>query len=430
MKLINIFLPLFLYQHILSNVYYFKLREVELDYVVNDRNVYDFIKYRKELIEQSQRPLLKKFSYLKPNFVKDIRSYWISNLIRVDFEPEIIHFIKNILDQDDLNNIVNIFEEKHYYLNYTMNNNINVNNYNWGIDKIKISNMWEQGYTGKGVVVSNIDTGVRYTHERVFKNYRGTIMGTNHYNWYDPYDHLIYPTDNNGHGTHVMGTIIEIAKDSWWIGSKGCGRFSCSTRELIESAEYLMCPTKIDGGSPDCEYRPHIINNSWGGGQGDDWFDDIIRNWLTVGIIPVFAAGNSGPNCSTVNSPSDSLVDVLSVCATDINDNIAVFSSRGPSTNRVYNKPDICAPGVDIYSSWIDDDFSYKTISGTSMATPHITGVIALLLQRDMSLRYDYGRLKQELYNMVETNLVETDNSCGDSFVFPNNYYGYGRFTF
>jgi subtilisin family serine protease len=428
MKLLNIFLPFLLYQHIISNVYYFQLREIELDYVVNPRNVVDFIKYRRELTSQSQRQLLKKFSYLKPNLIQDIRSYWISNLIRVEFNKDFVPFIKNIFDTDDLNNIVDVFEEKQYYLNYTLNDNYE--NSNWGFDKIKVSKMWQQGYTGKNIIVSNIDTGVRYTHERLYRNYRGSKMNSNNYNWYDPYYDTQYPTDENGHGTHVMGTTIEIAKDAEWIATRGCGKISCSTRQLLESAEYLMCPTKLDGSAPDCNMRPHIINNSWGGGQGDNWFNDIIRNWLKVGIIPVFAAGNSGPACSTTNSPSDSSVNVLSVCATDINDNIASFSSRGPTTNGVKFKPDICAPGVNIYSSWIDSDNSYISISGTSMATPHISGVIALLLQRDMSLRYDYPRLQNLLYNMVETNLKQTDNRCGPSYVFPNNYYGYGRFSF
>ena len=428
MKLVNLFLPIFLYQTIISNVYYFQLREIELDYIVNPSNVYDFVNYRREITMNSQSNLYKKFNLFRPYFVKDIKSYWISNLLRVEFDPEFISSIHYVLEEDDMLDIVNIFEEKHYYLNYTLNDM--EENSNWGFDKINVKKMWEQGFTGKNVIVANIDTGVRYTHERLYNNYRGTKMGTNDYNWLDPYYNDKTPTDTNGHGTHVMGTTIEVAKDAQWIASRGCGKFSCTTRELLESAEFLLCPTKLDGTNPNCEFRPHIINNSWGGGQGDDWFDDVIRNWLRVGIIPVFAAGNSGPNCGTINSPSDSSVNIFSVCATDINDNIASFSSRGPTKNGVRNKPDICAPGVNIYSSWIDSDKSYKTISGTSMATPHISGVIALLLEKDMSLRYDFPRLQSLVYSMVTTDLKETNNDCGSSKVFPNNYYGYGRITF
>jgi len=429
MKLHNFLLPLLFLNNYYTYVLYFQFRDTEPEQLLTlDRdNIYEYIENRKQYTLNVQSNVYNKLSNYRPLYVQNLQSFWISNLLRVELSNK--HLFDKIFEYTDLNDVINIFEEKHYFMNYTVNEH-NIYNTNWGFDKINVMKMWNKGYTGKNIIVSNIDTGVRYTHERLYNNYRGNVMRTNDYNWYDPYYNDLTPTDTNGHGTHVMGTTIEVAKDSLWMASRGCGKFSCTTRELLESSEFLMCPTKLDGTNPNCEYRPHIINNSWGGGQGDDWFDDVIRNWLRVGIVPVFAAGNSGPGCSTVNSPSDSVVNVFSVCATDINDNIATFSSRGPTKNGVRYKPDICAPGVDITSSWIDNDKSYKTISGTSMATPHISGVIALLLEEDISLRYDYERLQNKVYEMVNTNLKPTNNACGSSTVFPNNYYGYGRFTF
>lgn len=429
MNISKLFALLFILNCVYGKYYYIHLRSPELSEVHDLSSTMGISNYIQDLRRSrfdSQRGVIRTLKYYP--YLNDVKQYWISNLVRVYIPPQydenyIISVLRYIHNYD----VIDVFEEKNYNVTIPISQHETNIQENWGVDKIGVRKYWEQGYTGKDIVIANIDTGVRYTHERLLSQYRGTDSRSHDYNWVDPYNDSNEPDDTNGHGTHVMGVMVEVAKDAKWIAAKGCGRFSCTTRGLLESAEYLMCPTKLDGSSPNCEMRPHIINNSWGGGQGDTWYDDIIQNWIRVGIVPVFAAGNSGPQCSTTNSPSDSRQDVLSVCATDINDNLATFSSRGPTANGVEYKPDICGPGVDIYSAWIDSDRSYKTISGTSMATPHVSGVIALLLEKEPELRYDYGRLKSKLYEMVSTDLKKTDETCGRSSVYPNVYYGYGR---
>jgi subtilisin family serine protease len=224
---------------------------------------------------------------------------------------------------------------------------------------------------------------------------------------------------------------IGISYDASWIAARACS-VSCSSSALLRSAEFLLCPTRLDGTRAECEKRPHIINNSWGGGNNDPWFNDVINAWINAGIVPVFAIGNSGPGCNTANSPGD-YINVLSVGATDINDKIAYFSSRGSVVGTNIIKPDISAPGVNIRSAWIGQTNSYNSISGTSMATPHVSGIIGLYLESDESLRYDYNRLKEILYTSSYKRLGEPEGeqSCGNTRydVYPNNYYGYGRLS-
>jgi len=306
---------------------------------------------------------------------------------------------------------------------------------------IKAPAVWSSGITGTGIVVANIDTGVRYTHVSLQSSYRGTKTGSHDYNWYDKTrSSTFYPSDGHGHGTHAMGIAvgsaeigIGVAYGATWIAAKGCGTSSCSSADLLGSGEFLVCPTRLDGRDPDCTKAPHVINNSWGGGQGDDWYRGIIETWRAAGIIPVFAAGNSGPNCTTNGSPGDN-DNVISVGATDSSDRLSIFSSRGPSVpgDGIANqKPDLTAPGVDIRSAWHTGDNDYRIISATSMATPHVTGTVALMLQVNPRLTYT------QVYDILTTQSERSTlgvpiggtTTCGDKpyNVFPNYHYGYGR---
>lgn len=312
----------------------------------------------------------------------------------------------------------------------------------WNIDLIHAPDVWEMGYTGEGVVVANIDTGVRYTHEALVGSYRGNNGdGTfsHDYNWYDPTMNLPAPADNVGHGSHTMGTMvggdglgpsaddIGVAPGARWIAAKGCGVIFCSEFRLIASAEWVLCPTRVDGSDPDCSKAPDIVNNSWGGSGGDNWYLTYVRSWLAAGIAPVFSIGNSGPNCGTAGSPGDYNL-VAAVGATGDDDVLADFSSRGPGGFRPL-KPDIVAPGSSVRSSVGSGDSAYAIFSGTSMAAPHVSGTLALLL----SAKPNTGLVK--LANALRLGTV-TDlgsppgpQSCGTrSFdQYPNEIYGWGR---
>jgi subtilisin family serine protease len=196
-----------------------------------------------------------------------------------------------------------------------------------------------------------------YTHEALRDNYYGD------YGWFDPYEMSDFPIDNNGHGTHVTGTMvgnkgIGVFPQGKWMACKGCFSNTCDTSALILCAQFITCPTMPDMTARNCSKAPHVVNNSWGSTVGGlTWFDVVIEAWHEAGIIPVFSAGNAG-------SPGDR--DVISVGATTSNETIAYFSSRGPSIDGKL-KPEVSAPGHLILSSYSVNDESYAIASGTSM---------------------------------------------------------------
>ena len=312
----------------------------------------------------------------------------------------------------------------------------------WNVQQINADEVWAAGITGEGIVVATIDTGVRFTHEALVEHYRGNLgngIFQHDYNWFDPVMNLPAPADNSGHGTHTMGTMvggdgpgpfsedIGVAPGATWIAAKGCGLLFCSDFRLIESAQWVLCPTRVDGSDPDCSKAPHVVNNSWGGSGGDAWYQTYIRAWLMAGIAPVFSIGNSGPDCSTTGSPGDYNL-VVGIGATNIDDVLSTFSSKGPGDYR-WLKPDFVAPGENVRSAISIGDNTYAVLSGTSMAAPHVSGTIALLLSVDP----DLGPL--QLYNALRSTTVTTLGvppapiTCGDiSYdVFPNPIYGWGR---
>lgn len=265
----------------------------------------------------------------------------------------------------------------------------------WGIQAIGADRVWRDfGVRGAGVVVGTIDTGVKWTHAALATSYRGGLYdssGNRHSgNWFDATG--LYPNspdDNNGHGSHTMGTLaggvgdgsgesIGVAPGARWIAAKGCGATSCSATHILAAAEWMLAPYPLGGssaqGNPDL--RPHVVNASWGGDGGSLWFEGMVNSWRAAGILPVFAAGNRGPNASTILSPAD-YAGSFAVGALDATGAVASFSGRGPSLVTGETKPDLVAPGVAIRSAALDG--GYTELSGTSMAAPHAAGCAALI---------------------------------------------------
>jgi subtilisin family serine protease len=295
----------------------------------------------------------------------------------------------------------------------------------WGQAKIGAPSVWSSGNAGQNVVVATIDSGVRGTHEALRNNFRGS------YGWYDAVSLASTPYDNNGHGTHTMGSIvgangIGVAPNATWMACKGCSATSCPQSTLLACAQFVLCPTDSSGNNRNCSKAPRVVSNSWGGGRGLTYFQSAINAWSAAGIIPVFANGNSGPDCSTDVSPGDA-ANVIAVGASDSNDALGSFSSRGPGANGLV-KPDLTAPGVSIRSAWNTDDVTYKTYSGTSMAAPQVAGAIALLLSAKPTL--GFNDVKAALGNTaVKTGLAPSGGVCGGTSdsQFPNNQFGFGR---
>jgi subtilisin family serine protease len=297
----------------------------------------------------------------------------------------------------------------------------------WGLQNIQVSKVWNilGGNSGEGVVIGAIDTGVRGTHECLKDNYVG-----GYYGWYDPYAYTCSPYDNNGHGTHVTGTMvgklgIGVAPEAKWMHCLGCGPGGCDFYALIMCGQFMMCPFRCDGTQRDCTQAPPIVSNSWAGGQNYPFFVPVIDAWHAAGIIPVFGAGNTGSACGTAQSPGDYL-NVIAVGATTSTNGLAYFSARGPSLAGAL-KPDISAPGDGIKSATQVSDKSYGVWSGTSMAAPHVSGIIALLKSAYPDLTYEDARAY--LFDGAEQNLKFSNISCGGirDTEFPNNHFGHGK---
>jgi len=267
---------------------------------------------------------------------------------------------------------------------------------------------------GDGIVVGIIDTGVHAQHEALAASYAGA--------WRDPAHNRPDPDDRQSHGTHCIGSTlgttngIGCAPGAKWIACRGLSDAgSGSEANLLDCAQWML-----NGSMP----RPHIITNSWGGGSNDPWYNEAMRAWIVAGQIPVFALGNSGPSCGSSNSPGDSIY-TIGVGATTNADRMASFSSRGPATT--YLKPEVSAPGQDIISAGNTGTNTYTSKSGTSMATPHVAGAVALLLAQDPSR--NFYAIKAILQNTGDKPTVDmVDINCGSTGEeWPNNAFGHGR---
>ncbi|MGW5239263.1 S8 family serine peptidase [Monashia sp. NPDC004114] len=304
----------------------------------------------------------------------------------------------------------------------------------WGVADIKADQVWSQyGTTGEGIVIANVDSGVQYNHPALVGTYRGNLGNgafSNDYNWFDPTGQCAtsggFPCDNNGHGTHTMGTMvgqggIGVAPGARWIAAKGCEAASCSDSSLLKSGQWILAPTDHNGQNPRPDLAPDIVNNSWGGGD-TTFYQDIVEAWNAAGIFEAFAAGNDGDGhtCSTAHAPG-SQAPSYGVGAYDQNGVIASFSGFGPSLVDGSMKPNISAPGVNVRSAFPNN--TYRNLNGTSMATPHVAGAVALLWSEAPSLIGNIDATRA-LLNRAARNVDDTH--CGGT-ADVNNVWGEGK---
>jgi subtilisin family serine protease len=301
----------------------------------------------------------------------------------------------------------------------------------WGIRKIMADSCWNAGYTGQGVILGMCDTGVDYTHPALAGKWSGY--------WLDVINGQPTPYDDmtgTWHGTHCMGTImggdgngpfaddIGVAPGATFVAAKMLNSGGSGTYAQCNTGLQFMADLKD---SVDIK----AVSNSWGGSNGaDTFFYPVNRTYISLGIVPIFANGNSGPNAGTVGCPGAGS-NVIGVGATDSTDAIANFSSRGPAPDQApFNdpstwlredwnliKPNISAPGVNIRSAKGDGSGTYHNLSGTSMATPHTCGATGLLFSKNQNLT------PQMVYSILLDNVDEP--SAGGPY--PNNNFGWGR---
>ncbi|MDR3626570.1 MAG: S8 family serine peptidase, partial [Ignavibacteriaceae bacterium] len=257
--------------------------------------------------------------------------------------------------------------------------------------------------TGKGVIIGIIDTGIDYLHPALGGGF-GT--GFKVIGGYDFVNNDNDPIDDNGHGTHVAGIIAAkgdsltgIAPDASLMAFKVLNSEGYGTESSVLAGIEQAVDPNNDG---DTEDKVDIVNMSLGGsGDSNDPLSIAVDNATSIGVTFCIAAGNSG-NYNTIGSPG-AAVSAITVGAADESGNIAYFSSMGPDKGDYYIKPDVIAPGVNIYSTYLDS--SYATLSGTSMATPYVTGVCALI----KNIHPDWAP------ELIKSSIVNTaDNTSAD----------------
>lgn len=328
----------------------------------------------------------------------------------------------------------------------------------WGVEKIRAPAMWSAGYTGQGIVVAGGDTGVDWTHPALHDKYRGWngVSVTHDYNWHDAIHasgsscgaNAQLPCDDGYHGTHTMGTMVGddgagnqvgVAPGARWIGCRNMDQGNGTPATYTECFQWFVAPTDLFGLNPDTTMAPHVVNNSWACPASEGCTDPnvlrtVVQNVRAAGIVVVVSAGNSGngePSCGTVGNPPAIYDAAFSVGATDSADDLASFSSRGPVTvdgsNRM--KPDISAPGVNVRSSTplSMPGNGYTTVSGTSMAGPHVAGAVALLLSAVPALAGQPNAVQSRIE--IAAAPRTSPSTCGGvpGATVPNNSYGWGR---
>jgi bacillopeptidase F len=311
-----------------------------------------------------------------------------------------------------------------------------------GLYAIQADRVWhELGITGAGRLMANLDTGVDGNHPALASRWRGTLPGV------DPSEAWLdllggspnFPTDTYGHGTHVMGTetglgvatgdTVGVAWGAHWIAcnaiNQGVG--PAFDNDVIVAFEWFADP---DGNPGTTDDVPDVVQNSWGinEGFGYDYVDCDSRWWAAIdnceaaGCVVTFSAGNEGPGGTSLRSPADRATtpyNVFSIGAVDATNYgypypIAGFSSRGPSgCDDVTKKPEVCAPGVDVYSSVPGGGYQGGW-SGTSMAGPHAAGVVGLMREANPNLTVE----------QIKDVLMVTAHDFGTAG--EDNTYGWG----
>ncbi|MBM7618235.1 subtilisin family serine protease/outer membrane protein assembly factor BamB/putative cell wall-binding protein [Bacillus tianshenii] len=374
----------------------------------------------KGVAKVSQSKLLQQMQDLESKkMVSNIQSFWVINGLSATMNKEAL---ETIAQREDVKRIT---LDREFQVPEVLMEDSPPRLPEWGLEKIFAPKVWgEYKLQGEGVVVGIMDTGVEGEHEALQHNYRGRD-GNHQYSWIDlSGSEYSSPKDGHGHGTHVAGSAvgggagepIGVAPGAEWIAAKIFNDSGGTTASAIHQAfEWFLAP----GGDP--SKAPDVVNNSWG--SADTYrteFLEGVRAWVAAGIFPLFSAGNEGPGAQTIGSPG-SFPEAFAIGASDINDQIASFSSRGPVSwpnengEQVrYIKPEVTAPGHQIYSAWPGG--GYNTISGTSMAAPHVTGAIALILQSQPDLTID------EVADLLERT-ARTESHMG---TLPNDNFGHG----
>lgn len=365
---------------------------------------------------------------VKPK-VKVVKQFWIDNLVLVQATPDVI---REIAARPDVREVFD---------NFTLTLPPRPGDGNgsllqaplWdALTKIGAKQVWSTyGINGTGVRVGGLDTGVDITHPDLAGKMYTTNPADPTYpgGWaeFDANGNIIsgsVPHDSDQHGTHTSGTMIGGSASGYAIGVAPGAKLmhglvipggSGSFTQVAAGMEWIIDPDN----NPATDDGADVVNMSLGATGIYTQMVAPTDNMVAANVFPSFSIGNSGPNASTTGSPGN-VPSAYGVGATDQNDVIASFSSRGPVTWNfapyigTWIKPDISAPGVNIYSSLPGGGYAGDW-SGTSMAAPHVSGTVALMLQANPTLTVDQAKLL----------LQQTAVDLGDAGM--DNNYGWGR---
>jgi serine protease AprX len=440
-------------------------KNATLDYIVilktNDIIVPDYLtkevkgtRVYNHLVQQakSQKSIIE---YLQNNNIY-YETFFIINGLRVKSNKDILQKLASRKEVTSIIRNVNLS-----YAPYTQDRESSRDPMpEWGITKIQADSVWKSGIKGKGVVIGGADTGYEWNLSPLAKKYKGYINDStaNHnYSWHDgikeksPLNNdtlnpcgfnSIKPCDDDDHGTHTMGTmvgqdsnnIIGVAPESKWIGCRNMERGWGKLSSYLDCFQWFLAPTEINNQKPDPKQAPHVINNSWycspeEGCNISNWsaLEMAVNNLYKAGVFVVVSAGNEGPACNTIRYSPAIFSNSFSVGATDIEDNIASFSSRGnvSADSSFRMKPDVSAPGRSVRS--VARGGVFKVFSGTSMAGPHVAGLVALMINANPKLSGQTAILADILKKSADPKTSTQVCSGIQPGTIPNPVFGWGR---
>ena len=365
----------------------------------------DVVDTLRDTSEKSQESLISFVERkVKDGDISEYNSFFIINSIYIKGRAELIEKIARRSDVESIRLNHTIISDKEEIVKRKSSLSEATSYVPWNLESIQADRVTK---TGKNIVVGIIDSGVNANHPEL----QNALLPGGFKDFVEPTN--TEPKDETGHGTHVAGTIlgrtIGIAKDAKLVVARVFNKEGEASDEgLLAAGQWIL------------EKKPQVVNNSWGGNRDDSFYDDIVKKWKAAGIVPIFSSGNTGEYNAggegSIGSPG-SLEDSFSVGALTKDDRLAKFSLRGPSKHTNKFKPEISAPGVNILSADYKGGYVLKT--GTSMAAPHVTGAVALILEANKNLSVDKV---EDILKSTATPL--TDDHYINS---PNMGYGYGK---
>jgi subtilisin family serine protease len=326
--------------------------------------------------------------------VESFHPFWVTNAIAVTGTKS---FIRSLAERADVGiiyeDLVIPLEKLHGIAPSDGGEPPRLSSIEPGVTSMNADSLWRMGITGQGVLVCNLDTGVTGSHPALVNKWRGNNGGSAAASWFDPYNNSTFPVDDDGHGTATMGCItgvdpatgdsVGVAPGAQWIAANVFESNITTSSAFTQAFEWTIDP---DGDPATIEDVPDVVSNSWGASFANcntQYWNSIDAN-MTAGVMVVFSAGNEGPGPQSIGSPasrSTSPTNAFAVGATNRQNNIANFSSRGPSEcDGTTIKPEVVAHGVSVRSANRGGGYSSFN-SGTSFSCPYVAGALALLRQ-------------------------------------------------